>query len=298
MDFQDQPRQPPLPPQKKKPGFFKRMWDLLTSLFLFYAVVVVCAYFFQSYLIYHPDRNPPGHPRLYHLGEQVLEMNVVTEDNVALFGWWTNPHRKSKPAIVYFHGNGGNRGIRSKTIYPFMQQDYGVLLTEYRGYAGNNGTPSEEGLYKDARAFMDWLLKTQKYRERDIILYGESLGAGVALQMATEYPGIRALILEAPFTTLLDLGEYHYPWLPVKYLLKEKYDNLSKIQNVQVPVLFLHGTADQVVPLQYGKTLYDAANYPKTWLQFEGAGHNNIYDYGAHEKVLDFLREVSPSRFR
>jgi fermentation-respiration switch protein FrsA (DUF1100 family) len=154
-----------------------------------------------------------------------------------------------------------------------------VLLFDYRGYGRSEGRPDEEGTYRDGRAAYNYLVRECGLAPDRIILFGESLGAAIAVQMATELQA-RALVLESPFTSIRDMARSVYPFLPVGSLLRTRYDNLAKIQQVTVPLLVLHGTHDRTVPFAQGKRLFEAAREPKRFFGIEGAGHNDTFYVG------------------
>jgi hypothetical protein len=175
----------------------------------------------------------------------------------------------------------------------YRDAGYGLLLAEYRGYGGNPGLPTEEGLYNDARAFLQWLRMEKGVEPSDTVLYGESLGTGVAVQMAAEAGAkevpYRALILEAPFSAAVDLARETYPFLPVNLLMRDQFKSREKIGNIHTPLLILHGNKDEVVPLQSGQALFEAAHNPKTFIVIDGGTHHNLYSHGAASSVLEFL---------
>jgi fermentation-respiration switch protein FrsA (DUF1100 family) len=189
--------------------------------------------------------------------------------------------------IVYFHGNGGHIGYRRDRLRWFAQSGYGVLMAEYRGYGGNPGTPSETGLHIDAVAALEFLAGAGIEADR-LVLYGESLGSGVAVQLARQRQ-IAGLILEAPFTSVADVAQFHYPFLPAAVLVRDRFDSLFRISEVKTSILILHGEQDRVVPVRYGRELFDAAPQPKRlWLAKEG-GHEDLVQFGALEAVGHFL---------
>jgi len=189
--------------------------------------------------------------------------------------------------LVYLHGNAGSLAHRASKVWPYLDRGWGVLLVAWRGYSGNPGRPTEEGLYRDGRAAVGFLDR-QGIAPNRIVLYGESLGSGVAVQLATERtPG--ALVLEAPFSSLVDAGAAHYPIFPVRWVVRDRFDSLAKIGAARAPVLVMHGERDQVVPVGLGRRLLDAAREPKQGVFVPQAGHNDLYDFGAAEAVIAFV---------
>lgn len=236
-------------------------------------------------LLYFPDTSRPV---LAATGlRDAQQVQLVTEDGLALLAWWMPP-RPSQPVIAYFHGNGGHIGYRAERFRKLALLGFGVLLVEYRGYGGNPGSPSEEGLYRDARAALAFLEQQNVPPER-LVLYGESLGTAVAVRMASEHR-VAALVLESPFTSIEALGRYHYPFLPVALVLRDRFDAASAIAEVRAPILVLHGEQDEIVPAKFARALFEAAPEPKeAWFAPEG-GHVDLREHGAFEVVADFLR--------
>ncbi len=250
-----------------------------------YALIVAAAYFFQRSLMYFPDTSAPQRA-LAGLGD-MQEVTLRTADGIELTSWYKPPAAPELGTVVYFHGNGGNIEGRGFKVRPMLDAGYGVLLVSYRGYGGNGGSPSEEGFYADGRAALDYLAAQGVVAER-VALYGESLGAGVAVQMAAERP-VKAVVLEAPFTAAADVGAAAYPFLPVRLLIKDRFASIDKIDDIDAPLLLLHGEADRVVSVKLGRALLGAADEPKQGVFFPGAGHENLFDYGAAEPVVEFL---------
>jgi fermentation-respiration switch protein FrsA (DUF1100 family) len=249
-----------------------------------YAALVGGLYLFQRQLIYLPDRTRPELAGLAELG--VREVTLSTEDGLSLLSWYLPP-RPGQPVVAYFHGNGGHIGYRVERLLRFARQGFGVLMLEYRGYGGNPGTPSETGFYADGRAALGFLEREGVAPNR-LVLYGESLGSGVAVQLATQHE-IAALILEAPPTSVAEVAQCHFPYIPAARLVTDRFDSLSRIAKVKAPLLLLHGERDRVVPVRYGRALLDAAPEPKeSWFAPE-AGHEDLARYGALDVVVAFI---------
>ena len=200
---------------------------------------------------------------------------------------WYSPPKNNKPIIVYFHGNSFDIGERAFRIKNYIDQGYGVLLNAYRGYSGNSGNPTEKYLYKDSKKIISWLKEKLLIDEKKIILYGESLGTGVVVELAQNI-NYKAVILEAPFTSVTEVAQKMYPIFPVKYLIWDKFDNLSKINNLSSPILFLHGKKDEIVPHSHSKKLFLKAKNPKKNLFIDEAMHNNLYDFNIDKEVIEF----------
>lgn len=269
----------------------KAVMDVIAITALAYLCVLIFLSLNQRNMMYHPDTNRPD-PAAYGAAN-VEVITVQTKDGLSLNGWFFPPV-DDKPTILYYHGNASNIANRYEKITHFLREGYGVLLAGYRGYGGNPGKPSEQGFYNDARAYISFLHEFGISNDK-IVIYGESIGSGVAVQMAAEQKPM-ALILEAPFTSIIDVAQSIYFYVPVKLLLRDRFDSLSKIGNVKAPLLIIHGTADKTVPINFGLTLSKEANPPKRFISITGAGHGDLYDYGAATHVLEFLGKIeSPS---
>ncbi len=265
----------------------KKIFDLILGAVLFYCGILFVFWLNQRNFVYFP--NPQRQiPSVYNASDmQVIKAD--TEDGLSLEGWY-KPPGKDKPVIIVFHGNASHPGFSAWKARPFMDEGYGALLPAYRGYAGNPGKPTEEGLYKDARAFLGWLIAQGILPER-MVLYGESLGTGIVVEMAsTHYRDVKAVILESPYTSFVDLARRHYPFIPLhNFLVRDQYKSIDKIENVTAPLFVISGKRDTIVPFRQGEKLFAAANEPKDMAALEMAGHNDLYSYGADQRVLHFL---------
>ncbi len=245
---------------------------------IFVALAVVCylsaasfLYFGQRRILYAPSLTM-GHPSAYNLS-QFQELHLQTRDKVTLTVWY-GVAPSATQTILYFQGNAGNIGDRAEKFASFFDAGYSVLAVSYRGYGSSTGTPSEKGFYEDARTAIDYL-KSQNIPLDFILVYGESLGTGVATHVAANYP-IGGLILEAPYTSIVDIGQSRYPFIPVRRLLRDKFDSYLNLPNIKVSTLIIHGTEDTVIPTIYGKRMYSLANEPKKIKLFEHTGHSDF----------------------
>jgi len=266
------------------------MFGYVLIVLAIYVGIAGLLYVFQRNLQYFPDTERPSRQSVG--AASMEEVDFATEDGLRLFAWY-GAAEEGRPTIVFFHGNAGHLGGRAYKARRFLERGIGVLLVEYRGYGGNPGTPDEQGLYADGRAALEWLAQ-KGIGSENTVLYGESLGSGVAVQMAYEKRG-GALVLETPFTSLPDVGQHHYFWLPVRWLVRDRFDSKKKIGQIAIPILVLHGTADKTVPIKFGKALFELANQPKTLKVFEGGEHNDLYRHGAAETVLEFIFKNYPA---
>lgn len=259
---------------------------IISGFVIGYLIFVSILYVVQRRMVYLPSYGVP-HPKAFRADDMQV-VSFQTSDGLRLNAWY-KPATRNKPTIVYFHGNGGHVGLRIPLIRPYLDNGYGVLLVSYRGYAGNPGWPSEQGLYRDGRASIRFLFEEEKVSPRCLIIFGESLGSGVAVQMATEYQAASALILESPYTTLPELASHHYPYLPVHWMLKDRFNSYEKIKNIRIPVLVVHGEKDKVVPVEFGKKLFTVINDPKQAHYFENAGHEDLPIEELTSTVINFV---------
>jgi fermentation-respiration switch protein FrsA (DUF1100 family) len=268
----------------------RRVLNMIFSFLFVYATLLLFLFFNQRGFIYYPGKE------LMTLAEAgVPEMQVITVlpegMTESIQGWYGRPSDPSKPVLLYFHGNGGGIDIRTGRIKPLLEQGYGVLLAEYRGYGGNPGKPTEKGLYADAEAYFKWLTTQELINEDRIVVYGESLGTGVATYLASKHWNIRGVILDAPFTALTDVAQASMWIVPMKFLMLDRYSSIKRIQSVNSPLLIMHGARDRVVPVRLGKKLFAAANEPKEFKLFPTGGHSDLYEFGAGEAVVEFLKK-------
>ena len=255
---------------------------------LAYGLLVGVMYVFQRSLMYFPDKSAiqPAHAGVPDMTVRTL----TTEDGVELVTWY-RPATAGRSTIAYFHGNGGHIADRAFRVRPFLDAGYGVLLLSYRGYGGSGGSPTEAGLYADGGAALTFL-KDDGVRSDHVVLFGESLGSAIAIHVAGE-ASVGALILEAPFTSAVDVGRAAYPFLPVAWLLKDRYLSIDKIAAIGAPLLIVHGEADRTVPVRHGRRLLEAAKAPKQGVFLPGAGHNDLPRHGSTAAALEFLEGVS-----
>ena len=212
-------------------------------------------------------------------------ITLKTADGTTLTGWF-QPAEPGKPTLLYFHGNAGNVSERAKRFRQVVDSGFGFLAMSYRGFAGSEGSPSESALVSDGLEIFDWLAK----RSDAIVIYGESLGTGVATEVAAQRQA-RALVLEAPFAAALDIAAATYPWVPVSFLMRDPFLSREHILSVEEPVLVIHGTADQVIPVEQGRRLFDVAHEPKSLAVIEGGTHSDLWDNGLWPIVLEFLQK-------
>jgi len=260
---------------------------LAAGLFAVYAVIGVAAFVLQRRLMYFPDpqRVSPASYNLPGVGERIID----TPDGARLISWYAKA-ASHQPTILYFHGNAGNLANRSERVRRYVTRGYGVLFLSYRGYGGSTGTPSERANVADAKRAYDTLI-ADGIAPDDIIVYGESLGSGVAVQLAADND-IGGLILDAPYTTIVDVAALAYPYLPVRPFMLDRYETMRYLPRVKTPLLVLHGEDDRVIPLDMGKAVYGAANAPKEIATFPGAGHSDHHLYGSYDEMFRWIEDL------
>ena len=234
----------------------------------------ICAlvYAFQDRLLYQPWKpigNNPG-----QLGMEYRDIRLVTEDGVHLGAWFV-PGEAGRPVVLVCHGNAGNISNRIETLYVYRSLGYGVFIFDYRGYGESEGSPDEEGTYRDGKAAWDYIIGNNLATEDQIIVLGRSLGGGVASWLATEVSPA-GLILESTFTSVPDLAKKMYPFLPVGYLTRNRYETLKRLPLLACPVLVVHSPSDEIIPFRHGQKLYEQARDPRRFLQITGP-HNGGY---------------------
>jgi uncharacterized protein len=269
----------------KRRNFFL---EVVIGILAIYISVLILLFIFQRNLMYHPNENNYFGDKLE---VDIQKVNIQTSDNINLLGWFHQKNLKKFKTILYFHGNAGKLENRIHKLNHFKDMDVNFLIIAWRGFSGNEGEPSEKGLYIDGSSAIAWL-KNLGLIEKDIILYGESLGTGIATHMAqnNDYAG---LILETPFTSMTDAAKNFYPYIPVGILLRDKYKNDKKIKNINIPVLVMHGEADQIVPFWMGQKIYEIANQPKYSYFTKYDDHMMEYDEKLVFELKTFIKSLN-----
>ena len=248
--------------------------------------VLAVAMSWENSLLYFPSRELASSPQAH--GLRADELTLATDDGERLSGWWI--HGEGKRAVLFFQGNAGNAADRLERAR-ILNDRFGldVFLVDYRGYGRSTGSPSEEGLSRDARAIYQ-AARARGFAPDRIVLFGESLGSAVAIELAAEAP-VGAVVLETPFLSLRDMAREHYPWVPA-LLIRSRFDNAARVPSIAAPKLFLVAERDEIVPPEQGRRLYELASAPKALFVIPGAHHNDTYAAGgeAYWKTLgDFL---------
>jgi uncharacterized protein len=273
-------------------GTLPRIVRILATVLLAALVALTLLWLGQRRMIYLPFGNAPTAASSGLPGAE--DVTFTTDDGVTLHGWSvpaaTTPARFT--AIV-FNGNAGHRGMRAPLAAALARHGVATLLFDYRGFGGNAGRPSEDGLTQDARAARAFLTTRADVDTARIVFFGESLGAAVALQLAIETPPF-ALVLRSPFTSMTDIGRHHYPFLPIRWLLRDRFPSLERAGSVTSPVLVIVGDRDRIVPPEHSRRLYEAIAAPKRFVSIAGADHNDAALFDGPElmqAVLDFLAD-------
>lgn len=272
-----------------------RMTRLALTALMAYGVLVGGMYLGQRRLMYMPHADVPS-PAQAGVPE-MRPVTLETADGLALLAWYRPAPGPRRPVLVYFHGNAGHLGYRGDKLRPYLDAGFGVLIVEYRGYGGNPGRPTEAGLYADGRAALDFLEAKGVPRDR-LVLYGESLGSGVAVRLAAdrgEDQPVGAVVLEAPYTSIAAVAQRHYFYLPAYWLVKDRFDAEAWIGRIDAPLYVFQGERDSIIPIRFGRALFAAAREPKEAKWLPRAGHNDLYAHGAAPGVIDFIeRRLSP----
>lgn len=258
----------------------------LKAVVALYLAAVAALYSFQRDLMYRPDSIRYVAPSFYPMLAGVQEVKLKTSDGLRVYAWYAPPPA-GRPTVAIFHGNGGSLRSQRYRLKYFKDANFGVLVLGYRGYSGSDGWPSEDGLYIDARTALDWL-NAQGIADDWIVVYGESLGTGIATKVAAERE-FAAVVLESPYTSTVDVAAARFPLVPVSWLMKDRFDSLARIAQVHEPLLVMHGEADEVIPQAFGRRLFEAANEPKEGYWPKMAGHNSIFDLGGFLTAAEFI---------
>ena len=265
----------------------KYFYLALSSIILAYIGITIFIYFYQRNLLYHPSENNYLNDKINFDYEELF---INTDDEIKLRSWFLKKDLSKFKTIVFFHGNAGNLLNRVHKLNELNKLDVNILLISWRGYSGNKGKPSEKNLYHDGKKVVEWL-NEQGINKNDIILYGESLGTGVATELASnnKFAGV---ILESPFTSIADAAKIYYPYLPINLLLKDRYDSKNKIKKINSPILIMHGKKDNIVPQIMGLELFEKANNPKFSYFPDNDDHMMDYNKELLSKIKNFINNL------
>jgi len=267
------------------------MWHILGILAAAYGGLALVLYFFQARLVFYPEIGREMIATPGQAGLPYQDIQLTTGDGLNLHGWYI-PAPQPRGTVLFLHGNAGNISHRLDSLQMFHRLGYSTLIFDYRGYGNNGGTPTEQGTYRDAEAAWRYLTEQRHIPSCRIVLFGESLGGAVASWLAVRQQPA-ALVIASGFTSVPDLARHFYPFLPVRWLARIRYDTRENLRAVAVPVLIAHSPEDEIVPFEHGRALFAAANPPKRFLELAG-GHNDgfIFMRESWVKALgDFLDE-------
>ena len=260
----------------------KYLYLALSSIILAYIIIVLFTYLYQRKLLYHPSENN-------YTGDEIQfeykEVFIEVDKDIKLKSWFLEKDLKKYKTILYFHGNAGDLTNRVHKLNELYKLDVNILIISWRGFSGNPGKPTEENLYNDARKSVEWLNEAG-IKNKNIILYGESLGTGVATELGQDN-SFSGIVLESPFTSIADAAKIYYPYLPIDLLIKDRYDSLKKIKNINTPILIMHGKKDDVVPFKMGVELFEKANQPK----FSYFSENDDHMMEFNDQLMNSLRK-------
>ena len=262
----------------------KYLYFTLSSIIIAYIVVIIFVYFYQRNLLYHPSENNYQNDTIQFNHQEIF---IKVNNEIKLKSWIINKDLKNFKTLVFFHGNAGDLSNRIYKLNELDKLNINILLISWRGFSGNEGYPTEKNLYEDAEAAIKWLNK-KKVSNSQIILYGESLGTGVAVEIASKN-NFNSIILESPFTSIENSAKIYYPYLPVSFLLKDRYDSISKIKKINSPILIMHGRKDDIVPFFMGKKLFEKANSPKDSYFTDIDDHMMEFNSQLLNKIKDFI---------
>jgi fermentation-respiration switch protein FrsA (DUF1100 family) len=264
---------------------------ILLTVAAVYAAMTLFMYFFQSHLVYFPHREIIGTPAL--VGLRFADEAFRTSDGVQLHGWFV-PAAPAAPTMLFMHGNGGNISYLLETLVTAHRLGYNMFVFDYRGYGRSQGSPDEEGTYRDAMAAWRYLTTEKRIRAETVILQGRSLGGSVAAWLATQTTPA-GLIVESSFTSVPDIGSESYPFFPVRLLSRFRYATIDYIREVRCPVLVIHSRDDEIIPYEHGNKLFEAAKEPKAFLEISG-GHNEgfVLDEKRYREGIErFVKRVT-----
>ena len=265
-----------------------KIYYSLIFVLVVYLVITFSLYFFQRNLLYYPSENNYSGDRLTVPIEKV---KIKTQDNIELLSWYHKKNVNDYKTILFLHGNAGSLENRIHKINHFKDMNINFLLLAWRGFSGNNGYPTEKGIYEDARSAVRWL-KNKGIVEENIIIYGESLGTAVATEIA-QNKDFAGIILESPFTSMVAAAKIKYPFFPIKLLLKDKYESDKKIKNIKSPILIMHGEVDSLVPFWMGEKMYELANEPKYFYFSKYDDHMMEYNNKLLSELQKFIDRLN-----
>ena len=256
---------------------------LILSFFLFYPWI-------ENFFVFFPQTSLDSKPENWSLNYK--DVYFTAEDGINLHGWFF-PLPQDGPVILFCHGNAGNISHRLDNVVRLLEKNVQVFIFDYRGYGRSGGRPSEKGIYLDGLAAYDYLVREEHIPAKNIVVFGRSLGAAVAVEVALQKE-IRSIILESAFTSTKDMAKTMLLFKPLSPFMPANYDNLTKVTQLQAPKLIIHGDQDEIVPFAMGQRLFDAAKRPKEFYRIPGAGHNDTYPVGGEtyfDRLAAFVKD-------
>lgn len=230
---------------------------------------------YEPRLIFYPNHPSREHEQMPNaLGFAFENVHLTAQDGTKIHGWFVPCYKENTPTILFLHGNAGNISHRLERLELFHQLGANLFLLDYRGYGQSEGTPQENGTYLDALAAYEFLIEEKGVAPEKLVIYGESLGTAVAVDLATKKP-CGGVVLEAPFTSIADMAQRMFPVLPVRKLVRNRFDSLHKIAQIEAPILIFHSRADEVIPFSHAQRL--AAASPRARLVEMQGGHSNLF---------------------
>lgn len=281
--------------------YLMQLTPILTGVAAVYALACCVLLFRQNQFIFFPSRQIETTPTDVNLSYQDVWLSVPSEGSSKekIHGWWIpSASGSDQPVIIHFHGNSSNIGANLGYVQMFHQMGFSVLLIDYRGFGQSSPRfPSEKIVYADTEVAWNYLINQQKVNPQQVVIFGHSLGGAIAIELATRHPEISGVIVESSFTSMIDMVDYQgkYWMFPVNWLLQQRFASIEKVNQLKMPILFTHGTADTVVPHQMSQALYAAAIEPKQLLIVEDGDHNHVAQIGGvqyFETVQQFIQQA------
>lgn len=281
--------------------FLPLLWKLLVGFGVLGAIAYLSAclflFFWQTRFLFFPSPDIQTTPEFFNLSYQEVWLPVPTNSGKVerMYGWWMPSAQSDAKVLLYLHGNGINIGANVAHAYRFHQMGFSVLMLSYRGYGRSEGAfPTETRVYQDTAAAWNYLVQERQIQPEQIFIYGHSLGGAIAIDLAVQHSDAAGLIVESSFTSIRDVVDYRgiYWMFPVHLILHQRFDSVSKVRALRMPVLFIHGTADLLVPAFMSQKLYDAASEPKELLLVQGAGHNDVAEVASSKLKFPFDKKV------
>ena len=272
---------------------WKRTFFIFILFCFIYSLCLIFLYFYQNKIIYHPDTTKPDITEFKNKFKDLNEVTYSLPNGKQVYGWFLKSE-KSKKIIIFFHGNTGNLAYNSKHLPFFEKMGFSVLIPEYEGFGSIKGNLRQQELEQNAKTALLWAL-SNGYNPKDIIIYGHSLGTYVALFgaafMNSDKESVQAVILEAPFYSLTDMAQYKFSFIPVSFLLKDKYPSMNLLEKINTPLYIGHGKKDKVIPYEQGLKLFEKGKHPKTFFSSDNADHNSLPQNGFIDAILSSLKK-------